>query len=124
MGRLMSNSSQRGLLQIMRNGGHAIGLLDREFGNGQEAAIVSHERDIGAVQGGNERQALGCRHGTREERADRMRNRVVNVEQVQPFRLRHLHHFDSERQRIGGVVEQWIIRDFDFVELDALRGRV
>ena len=108
----------------MRDGGDAVGLLDGEFGDGQEAAIVPDQRDVGAVEGGDERQAPGSRHGAREQRTHRVRNRVMNVQQVEMLGFGNLHHFDGEGQRVGRVIEKRVVRDFDFVEGDVFRAGI
>ena len=42
--------------------GHPVALLDGKSRDGQVAAIVADERDIGAVEGGDKRQLFRLRH--------------------------------------------------------------
>ena len=63
---------------------------------------------------------MGLYRFARENRADRMRNRVVNVKQIQVFRLRDRRHFRRERQRIRLMLEQRIRHHLDFVKTHSL----
>ena len=49
-----------------------------------------------------------------------MRDRVVNVQQVQVLGRRHVVHHGSQSQRVRRMVKQGVVHDFDFVEMDAL----
>ena len=115
---------ERGFFQVMGDGSDAVGLLDGEFGDGQEAAIVADQSDVGAVERGNERQAPGSGHGAREQRAHRVRDGVMNVQQVEMLGFGDLHHFDGEGQRVGCVIEKRVIGNFDFVERDVFRAGI
>src|SRR6185369_17913070 len=78
--------AQGALPQVLRDGGDSIALLDGETGNGKVGAVEAHQRDVGAVQGGHEGQLaparLGGHHLARQQRAYRMRNRIVHVQQI------------------------------------------
>ena len=106
------------LAQVFRNRSHPVALLDGKPGDRQVTAVVAHHRNIGAVQGSDERQFLGRRHHPRQQRAHRMRNRVVHVEQVQRLRLRHLDHLRRQRQRIRGMIEQRVSRHLHLMKID------
>src|SRR5580658_10451477 len=43
----------------------------------------------------------------------------MDVQQIEAFRLRHLHHFHGQRKRVGRVIEQGITRNFHFMKLDS-----
>ena len=43
----------------------------------------------------------------------------MDMQQVERFGFENFEHFCSERQRVGGVVEERVGDDFDFVEMDA-----
>ena len=111
------------LLEIVRDAGHAVGLFDGKARDGKKAAIVADQRDVGAVQRGDKRQAARRGHGARQHGADRMRNGVVHVQQVEPRGFGHFQHFHGERKRVGRVIEERIIGDFHFVEGDAVACR-
>ena len=108
--------------QVVGDGGDAVALIDAEAGDGQVGVIEPDEGDIGAVQGGDEGEAaiLAEEHLAREIRGDGMRNRVVDVQQVQLVVGRDLSHAGGEGQVVGRVFEEGIIRDGDFVEGDVL----
>ncbi len=74
------------------------------------------------MQRRNEWQPPGRRHGAGQQGADRVRNRVVYVQQVQIFRFGYLHHFYRKRERVGRVVEQGIARNLHFVEMNSVVG--
>ena len=112
----------RALLQIMRNGRDAVGLLDRKFGDRQKTSVVSDQGNVGAVQRGDERQRLRRRHHARQQGADGMGNRVMHVQQIEAFRLGHLHHFYGQGKRVRRMIEQRITRNFHFMELNSLVG--
>ncbi len=113
---------ERALFQIMGNGGHAVRLLDGKFCDRQKTSVIADERDIRAVKRGNKRQFVGRRHGAGQQRADRMRNGIVDVQQVQILRFGHLHHFHRERQRVWGVVEKGIAGILHFMEVNSFVG--
>ena len=62
-----SESRNRLARQIAADSGHAIGLLDGECRNRKIGKVRADQRDVGAVQGGDERQPPpGRRHLLRE----------------------------------------------------------
>jgi len=108
-----------GLLQeVAGDGGDTVRLLDREFGDGEIGAIAADQGDVGAVEGGDERETARGGHRAREQGADRMRDGVMDVEEIERFGFKYLEHFCGERQGIRGVVEERVGGDVDFVEMD------
>src|SRR6201984_2725034 len=106
-----------GLLQeLLRDGGDAVALFDGKLGNRQVGAVATDQRDVRAVKCSNERQAARDGHRARKQGADRVRDGVVDVEQVQRFGFEYLEHFGGESQGVGRVVEERVGSDFDFVE--------
>jgi hypothetical protein len=112
----------RALLQIMRDRGDAVGLFDRKFGDWQETPVVSDQGNVGAVQRGDEGQWVRRRHHAREQGVDGMGNRVMDMQQIEAFRLGHLHHFYGQGKRVGRVIEQWITRNLHFMKLNSFVG--
>src|ERR1700683_4050040 len=55
---------QGAVAQVIRNSGHAVALLDGKSRDGQIAAVAADQRDIGAMERGDERQAPGRSHHT------------------------------------------------------------
>ena len=95
-------------------------LRDREVGR-----IRAHQRDIGSVQRRNERQTAFRRdHLLRQHRGDRMRNRVMDVQQIQIVGVGHVHHARRQRQAIGRILKQRVIGNFDFVIMNPRRARI
>ena len=112
--------SQRAVSQVIRYGGDAVALLDREARDGQIAAVAAHQRDVRPVQGGDEGQAPRRGHHAREQRAYRMGNRVVNVQQIERGCFGNFGHFGRQRQRVRRMVEQRIRGDFYLMKRDAV----
>src|SRR5579864_1080026 len=73
----------RAVAQVTGNGSDAIALFDRKTRDGKIAAIIADEGDVGAVERSDERQAAGRGHGASQQRADGMRNRVMDVEKIE-----------------------------------------
>ena len=109
------------LLEILGHGGDTVRLLDRELRDREVGRILSHEGDVGAVEGGDDLQvALALEHLLREPRGRRVRDRVVDVHQLELLAQRDLVLLHRERQRVRGLLEQGIVRRHDLVERDAL----
>src|SRR5262249_44662377 len=110
--------------QIFRDGGYAVGLLDGEAHDRQKAAVAADQCNVGAVQRGDEWQASRLSHGARKMRADRVRNGVVNVENVERLGLEDFDHFCGEGERVWRVIEERVGRDVDFVEENVRVGGI
>src|SRR5262245_24922668 len=65
------------------------------------------------------RKVARVEHRFRQERAYRMRNCIVTVNQVQTLQLRNLSHLGGKGQRIRRVIEERIGRNFHFVKINA-----
>ena len=104
-GMLHGEFVERLFFKIVRYGRHAVALLDGKPSDRQIAAVASDERDISAVERGDEGQAFRGGHGAREIGADGVRNRVVNVEKVELLGFGDFEHFCGERECVGRVVE-------------------
>ena len=108
------------LLQIFADGGDAVRFLDGEFRDRKVGAVRADQRDIGAVQRGDERQApLSGHHLLRQQRGDRMRNRVVDVQQIEIVAGRDLGHARRQRQAVRRILKQRICRNFNFVIMNS-----
>ena len=105
------------LLQVMGNGRDAVGLFDGKFRD-RQSSVVSDERNVRSMQRGDEGKSLGRGHHAREQSADGMGNRIMNVEQVKILRVRDLHRIDGQRKRVRRVIEQWVAGNFHFVKLN------
>ncbi len=100
--------------------GDAVGFLDREFRDREIGAVRAHQRDIRAVQRGDERQPpRGGQHLLGQQRGDGMRDGVMHVQQVEIVVFRHFRHARGQRQAVGRVLKQRIVGDFHFVIVDA-----
>src|SRR5207245_11263057 len=99
------------LEQIVRDAGDAVALLDGKFGDGKIAAVAADEGDVRAMKRGDEGKAARRGHGTREQRADRVGNGVVNVEKVEGFGFENFEHVGGESEGVGRVVEWGVVDD-------------
>src|SRR3954463_12248711 len=109
--------------QVLRYRSYTIALLDGEAGDWQIRAIEADKSDVRPVQGGYERQSpgtLGKRgdHLLGQQCTYRVRNRVVNMQQVERIKLGHFRHPGRKRQVIRRIVEERIMRDLHFMEED------
>jgi len=105
--------------EVAGDGGDAVTLLDGKLGDGEITAVAADQGDVRAVKRGDEGKTARRGHGTREQGADGVGNRVVYVQKVQRLGFENFEHFCSQRQRVRRMVEQRIGGDFDFVEMDA-----
>ena len=109
------------LLQIIRNRGDAVALVDGEARDRQVRRIGAYQRDVGAVQRGDVRQpaafarVIAAQHLARQHRAHRMRNGVVHVQQIEIVNLGDLGHARRQRQIVRRIFEQRITRDLNLV---------
>ena len=99
----------------------AVRLLDAERHDLGIGRIASEQRDVGAVQRGDDarhacrvwRSVSTC---LRQIRRGGMRNRVVRVHDVELLVARHLHDLGGQRQQILRLAKQRIARRLDAVE--------
>ena len=114
------------IAKVLGDGGDPIGLVDAEAGDGEIGAVEADERDVRAVQRGDEGQmkALGGEHLTSEQCGDRVRNRVVHVQEVERVDLGDLGHARGKREVVGRVLEERIVRDRDLVIADVFFAAV
>ena len=108
--------------QIIGDGGDAVAFVDGVAGDRQIGAIGAYQGDVGPVQRGHKgkpatvaRQHLPGQHG-----ADRMGNRIVNVQQIEVVIFRDLRHARRQGQRVRRKFKQRIVRDRDLVKMNSL----
>ena len=108
--------------QVVGDAGDAVAFLDGVAHDGQIAAVESDQRDVGPVQGGHERQMTAARgeHLPRQQRRNRVRNRVVHVQQIERVVLRHFGHARGQRQIVRRKLEERVTGDGNLVIEDAV----
>src|ERR1041385_1332401 len=112
----MKNLARR-ILQIMRDRSDAVRLHDAITRNRQIRSIRADEGDVRAVQSRNYRQAPSrLERLARENRADRMRNRVMNVKQIEFLFLGDRRHLGRECEGVRLMLKQRVRHHLDFVE--------
>ncbi len=86
----------RALLQIIRDRRHTVTLFDSVFCDRKIRTVGAHNGDVRAVQRGDKRQLARLdrrrEHLPRQQRADRMRDRVMHVQNVEAVNLRDFSH--------------------------------
>jgi len=117
---------ERAVAQILRDGGHAVALLDGKTRNRKIRAVEPDQSDVGAVQSGDKRQMAprwSCRqHLLGQHGAHRVRNRVVHVQQIEFVELRNLGHARGQRQIVRRIFKQRIARDLDLMIMNVRFG--
>ena len=107
-------------LEALGDRRHAVGLLDAEGHGLRIGAVAAEQRDVGAVQRGDDarharRLARRRQNLPRQIRGRRVRDRVVRVDDVELLVARDLDDLVRERQqvlrlpeeRIAGVSTRW-----------------
>ena len=69
-------------------------------------------------------KALGGEHLAGEQRADRVRNGVVHVQEIERVELGDLGHARGKGEVVGRVLEERIVRDRDLVIVDVVLAAV
>ncbi len=114
----------RALLQVVGDGSNAVALLNGKARDRKVGGIGADQRDVGSVQRGDVRQParlahmVAAQHLPGQHGAHRMRNGVVHVQQIEIVNLRHLGHARRQRQIVGRIFEQRILRHFDLVKVN------
>ena len=106
--------------EIAGDGGNSVRLLDAELGDGQIGAIEADEGDVGAVQGSDEGEmaATDGEHLAGEQGADGVGYGVVDVEEIERVELGDLGHAGGESEVVGWVLEEGVVGDGDFMEVN------
>jgi hypothetical protein len=106
--------------QPLRYRRYAVRHVDAELRDRQIALVPPHQSDVGTVQRGDDLQ-IRTENLLGEMGADRMRNRVVDMENVELLVRRDLGHLRRQSQRIRRVrIEQRIGGHRHFMEVDSL----
>lgn len=110
--------------KVFGNGGDAVGMVDGVVHHGREPRVLSHQRNVRAVECGEYRHAepLLAQNVPGQHSAGGMGNGVMHVQEVQVLELRHIDHFSRQRQRIGGIFEEGVGIDRHLVKGDVFRN--
>ena len=122
IGRPHAELADRHVAQVAGDRRHRVALLDAPAGDRQIRAVLADDRDVGAVQRRDDlqRHAVAVAHLARQDRRDRVRQRVVDVQQVEARARRDLRHLRGQRERVRRRDEERVGRRDDLVEVDAL----
>ena len=78
------------------------------------------------MQRGHERKLASARFGrhhlARQQRAHRVRDRIVHVQKIKVVKLGHFRHARGQRQIVRRVLEQRITGDFHFMVMNVGMG--
>ena len=106
------------VLEELGHRGDALRSEDRKTGDRLEGRVDPHQSDVRAVKGGHYGRTLVAEHLLRDPRRRGVRNRVMNVDQVQIVGLRGVVQRDRQSQRVRGMLEEGIPLHLHFVEKD------
>src|SRR5882724_10709823 len=111
----------RRLFQVMRNCGDAVRLDDTVARDRQIRTVGADQSNVGSMECGNDGQIpFWFERFAREDAADRVRDGVVYVKQIQILGLRHRGHLGCERQSVWLVLEERIRHHLHFMKAHAL----
>src|SRR5215212_593661 len=111
----------RRLFQIVGDCSDTVRLNDAIARNRQVGSVCADECDVGSMQRGNHGQASPrLERLARENRTDRMRNSVVNVQEVEVLFLGHCRHLRSQCERVRLMLKQRIRHHLHFMETHVL----
>ena len=113
----------RDFLEVLGDGGDDVGLLDAETRDRKVRAVLPDDRHVRPVQRRHEAEAPRGEHLAREVGRDRVRKRVVDVDEVEPLVRRDVAHARREREVVGRVLEERVRRDRDLVVRHAVERR-
>ena len=110
------------LAQPGRGRGHRVAGGDRELRQRQEAVVGADQRDVGAVQRGDDlggaSRRVGGQHLAGQVGAGGVRDGVVGVDQIELLAAGDLDQLRRQRQRVGRVLELRVGAHLDGVEQD------
>ena len=110
------------LLQVVGDGCDSVTHFNGVSSDWKVRAVRAHDGNVGPVQRGDKRKlarlVLGRKHLAGQQRADRMRNGVMHVQDVEVIDLRHLRHARGQRQIVRRIFEQRILRNRNFMKQD------
>ena len=102
----------------------AVRRRDGEARDRLRARIATDPRHVGAVQRGHDPRRRSAEHLPREIRARSVRNRVVDVHQIEAMVVRDVDDRRGHRQGVRRMLEQRIVGNGDLVEQQAFtRGQ-
>src|ERR1035438_7328796 len=113
-------------LEVVGDGSDAVALLNGIAGDREVAAVEPYESDVGAMESSDkgETAAPGCEHLAGQQRADRMGDGVMDVEEIEIIEFGHLDHPGGKCEIVGRELEERIAGDGDLVIEDALFATV
>jgi hypothetical protein len=76
------------------------------------------------MQSGHDFGRAGADHFRREKRRGGVGHSVMNMENIQAFRLAHLSHFDRQRQGVIGAWEDRIGSDHDLMKMNSRQRKI
>ena len=107
------------LVKVTADRGHPIRALDAETGDRFEARLRPDQGDIRAVKSGDDLDRMvPAQHFLGDPGARGVRDRIMDVQQVEAVFLGDRMHFYRQGQRIGLVLEQGVARNLDLVKIN------
>src|SRR5437868_399477 len=105
----------------MRNRGDTVRFLESIFRDRQVRSIGAHEGDVSSMQRRYHRQStMTLDRLAREDRANRMGDGVMHMQQIEILVFSYGRHLRRQRQRVRLMLEQRIRHHLDFMKTHAL----
>ena len=105
----------------MRNRGDTVRFLESIFRDRQVRSIGAHEGDVSSMQRRYHGQStMTLDRLAREDRANRMRDGVMHMQQIEILVFSYGRHLRRQRQRVRLMLEQRIRHHLDFMKTHAL----
>ncbi len=107
--------------EAVRDGRDAAGAFGGVLDDGREVGVAAHERDVGAVQGGDDArgvEVLLAADLPGQQRGGGVGDGVVDVDDVQLVLVRHFNELHGQGQRVVGVLEQFVFVELHLMEVN------
>jgi hypothetical protein len=110
--------------QTFGNGGDGIGMNERMLDRGAVLRVRTEQGGIGPVQGGHDFRRAGAYHFRGEKGRRRMRDGVVDMENIEALRVPHFSHLHRQRQCVVRARKHRRVPHLDLVKMDARAGEI
>src|SRR6187431_2505884 len=108
------------LLKVLGDRGHAIRLDNSVTSDREVRTIRTYKCDVSPMKSSNHWQpTFWLQRLARQDSADRMRDCVMDVKQIEIFCFGDCRHLRRERECVRLMFKKWVRHHLDFVETNA-----
>ena len=90
-------------LKVLRDRCYPVRLLNIKFDHLVKRFVQSHQRNVGAVKGGDRLQLLRTKHLLGQVGTGCVRDGVVRMDKIQSIFFAHVHQFGGQAEGVGWV---------------------